>query len=146
MVAWGAAFGLLLSGCLTHRQEALLSQRPQNRVFEPGRSVAALAEGELFSFGEYDRGGAQSVCVLKLAPDAVLTKRYHARHDMTLFVVSGTAIVMVEETRYLVTPGSAVLLPRLTAYAIMPHDTEQELTALLIYSPPFDAEDTILED
>ncbi|NIM33370.1 MAG: hypothetical protein GTN60_18830, partial [Pseudomonas stutzeri] len=54
-----------------------------------------------------------------------LSKRFHKEHDLTLLVASGSAIVIVEETRYFVTPGSAVILPRYTAYSILPHRSER---------------------
>jgi len=142
-----AVLACLLSfgGCLTARQQALAFRQPHNRVFRPDVSVAALPQDKKASLRDFDQGGSQSVCLLQLAPDAELTKRYHARHDMTMFVVSGSAIVMVEETRYFVTPGSAVLIPRLTAYSVMPHKTDEEFRALLVYSPPFRGADTVLE-
>lgn len=135
---------LLSCGCLTPRQEARLDRFPHNRVFLPD-SAPKLPEGQAHRFYEFDAGEGQSICLLQLAPDAARQKRYHAYHDMTLFVVAGTAVVQVEGTRYFVTPGSAVLLPRLTAYAILPHRAEEPFQALLVYSPPFDGTDTVLE-
>ncbi len=144
-LAGGLTFVLLLTGCLTPRQQEALSDYPRNRVFDPGRFAVELQEGATHAFGEYDRGDGQSICVLQLAPGSKLDRRYHAEHDMTLFVVSGNAIVVVEEMRYVVGPGSAVLLPRFTAYAVLPTDEEEEFRALLVYSPPFVVEDTFLE-
>jgi mannose-6-phosphate isomerase-like protein (cupin superfamily) len=139
----------LLSGCLTKRQEAQLADFPRNRVFQP-EAAPPLPEGKDHYFAEFDRGGSQSICLLRLAPDAALRKRYHAEHDLTLFVVSGSAIVEVEETRYFVTPGCSVLLPRLTAYAIMPNKSEKDFVAQMAFSPPLDKEaaekDTFFED
>jgi mannose-6-phosphate isomerase-like protein (cupin superfamily) len=124
--------------------EARLDRFPHNRVFRAGELQEIGDAG--YVFGEYDRGGEQSLCVLRLAPDTKLAKRYHAKMDMTLFVVEGSAIVEVEETRYFVTPGDAVLLPRYTAYAILPHRTEKPFTALMVFSPPYDKDDVTLED
>lgn len=142
-----AATALLPAGCLTARQRAKEAEEfPRNRVFEPG-SVSEMPAGKDFLFAEFDRGGTQSVCLLMLAPGAELKKRYHADHDMTMFVVSGEAIVAVEETRYTVKPGSAVLLPRLTAYTVLVSPkTDKGFTALVVFSPPFDEKDTVLED
>ncbi len=149
VVLVAALAALLPAGCLTRRQEARLTRQPTNRVFQPGQ-VEPLRPGETHAFGEFDRGGTQNLCVLRLAPDAALKKRYHKAHDLTLFVVAGSAIVMVEETRYFVEPGAAVVLPRYTAYQVMPHESEEDFVGLLVYSPPLDekgaAEDTFLED
>ncbi len=141
-----AAILVFATGCLTHRQQAVLNQRPRNLVFDPRESVAELKPGELSAFAEYERTRAQNVCVLQLAPDAMLGERYHAAHDLTLVVVSGKAIVMVEKMRHFVGPGSAVVIPRFTAYTIMPHETTEEFRALMIYSPPFEGEDAFLKD
>jgi mannose-6-phosphate isomerase-like protein (cupin superfamily) len=139
------AGAFLLSGCLSAREQAKLAEFPRNRVFQP-ESIGELPRGKDHGFGEMNRSGAQSLCLLMLAPDAMLKKRYHAEHDLTVFVVSGSAIVQVEETRYSVNPGAAVFLPRMTAYAVMPHESEKGFTAIMVFSPAFDEKDTILED
>lgn len=138
------AGAFLLGGCLSAREEAKQADFPRNRVFDP-EGTPPLPPGKDHFFGEIDRGGTQSVCLLMLAPDAVLKKRYHAGHDLTLIVVSGSAIVQVEETRYFVKPGGAVFLPRMTAYTVMPHESEKAFTALMVFSPAFDQTDTVLE-
>ncbi|MFO7956278.1 MAG: hypothetical protein R6X33_04195 [Candidatus Brocadiia bacterium] len=135
----------VITGCLTERGKALVERQPTNRIFQPD-AVRPMEEGEGYAFYEYDGGGSQNVCVLQLAPDATLAKRYHKRHDLTLLAVSGSAIVQVEESRYFATPGSAIILPAFTAYAVMPHRTEEPFVALMVYSPPYDGEDVVLED
>ncbi len=139
-------------GCLSDRQEAVLNRQPGNPPFKPQR-LAALGEGETHSFGEYDRGFSQNVCVLQLAPTAALKTRYHAEHDLVLVVVAGRAIVTVEGTRRVVQPGSAVILPRYTAYSVTPKGPPEgeaeaepeEFVALMVYSPPFEGEDVVVE-
>lgn len=131
-------------GCTTPRMEARLDRFPRNRVFRADELPEIGEEG--YVFGEYDRGGEQSLCLLQLAPDAALAKRFHKGMDLTLVVVEGSAIVQVEETRYFVKPGDAVLLPRYTAYAILPHKTETPFSALMVYSPPYEKADVTLED
>ncbi len=145
---WLLAVAVLVfaTGCLTRRQQAVLNQRPRNLVFDPGESVAELPAGQLSAFAEYERTRGQNVCVLQLAPNGMLSERYHAGHDLTLFVVAGKAIVVVEKMRHFVGPGSAVVIPRFTAYTVMPHESDEEFRALLIYSPPFEGEDAFLED
>jgi len=136
---------LVMCGCLSEREQAVLSQFPRNRVFLPA-SVPELPAEKTDYLGEFDRSGTQDICLLVLAPEAALSRRYHAEHDMVLFVVAGSAVVKVEETRYFVEPGAAVLLPRLTAYAVTPHGSQEDFVALMVFTPPFDGEDTVLED
>ena len=145
---WGVVLAIVLltpAGCLTPRQEAQLDVFPRNRTFQADEVVPLGAERTAF-LGEYDNGGGQSICILQLAPGATLEKRYHTWSDLTLSVVQGRGIVQVETTRYRVEPGSAVLLPRLTAYAVLPDGGEEEFVALLVYSPPFDGYDVVVEE
>ena len=140
-----AAALLLAGGCLTARQKAQLFRQPTNRMFEVGR-LAPLGPEETHRLSVYDQAGGQNACVLQLARDAMLKKRYHKEHDATLIAVSGSAIVVVEETRYFLTPGAGIFLPRYTAYSILPHEAEGEFVALMVYSPPFEGKDVVLED
>jgi len=140
-----------LTGCLTARQKALLWQQPSNRVLDPAKVDMKLPAGKSYSLAEYDRCGTQDMMLLLLAPNARLEKRYHKDHDLTLVIMRGTAIVTVEDMRYFVGPGSAVFLPRLTAYALEPQKPKDgaapsEVAALLVFTPPYDAEDVYRAD
>jgi quercetin dioxygenase-like cupin family protein len=137
---------LFLTGCLTPRQEALLRRMPRNQVLTPDSTLAPLGEGESYVFGEFERTRDHNVCLLRLARDFELTKRFHAEHDLILVCVSGSAIVTVEEARYVATPGTTVVLPNLTAYSVLPNDPGRDFAAAMIFSPPFDGKDTFLED
>ncbi len=148
MTKWGvlvAALSLCPAGCLTPRQQAELDVFPRNRVFHPG-DVAPLGPERSSFLGEYDSGAGQNICILQLASSTRLQKRYHTGSDLTMVVVQGTGVVQVEETRYRVEPGSAVLLPRLTAYAVLPDAGETEFRALLVCSPPFRGLDVVVEE
>ena len=135
-----------LTGCLTARQQAVQIAQPTNRVFDPATADLTLPPGKAYSLAEWDRSGAQDMMLLLLAPNAKLEKRYHKGHDLTLVIVRGTAIVTVEDTPYFVGPGSAMFLPRLTAYAVTPQKAQEgaqptEVAALLVFTPPYDPED-----
>jgi mannose-6-phosphate isomerase-like protein (cupin superfamily) len=140
-----------LTGCLTERQRALLNEQPANRVIDAAALDMKLPAGKAYSLSEYDRSGTQDMLLLLLAPDARLEKRYHRSEDLTLVIMRGTAIVTVEDTRYFVTPGSAVFLPRMTAYAVEPQKPKDgsvptAIAALLIYTPSYDPEDVYRAD
>jgi mannose-6-phosphate isomerase-like protein (cupin superfamily) len=137
---------LTLAGCMTERQQALADRAPRNRVFSPQSDLAPLGDGATHSFQVFDQGGTQTVCLLQLARGTKLAKRYHEAHDLTLCVLRGHAVVVVEETRYAVQAGSAVVLPRMTAYRIMPHEGAEDFAALAVYAPAFDGTDTVLEE
>jgi mannose-6-phosphate isomerase-like protein (cupin superfamily) len=135
-----------MAGCLTARQEAVLSRWPTNRVVDGAAATPELASDQTYSFDLLDRSGTQDLFALRLAPDAVLEKRYHKEHDITLSVASGSAIVIVETMRYVVEAGDAVLLPRYTAYSIKPNNGDGDFVALCIVSPQFEGEDVIMAE
>jgi mannose-6-phosphate isomerase-like protein (cupin superfamily) len=58
-------------------------------------------------------------------------------------VARGSAIVQVEDTRYTAEPGAAVVLPRYTAYSVLPTGGE-ELLAVLTYTPAFHGKDVVV--
>jgi len=137
---------LLLGGCVTPRQQALLMRAPRNEVFTPDSKAIPLPEGESHVFAEFERTGDHNVCLLRLARDAKLTKRWHAQHDLILVCAAGQAIVTVEETRYHAPPGTTVVIPSMTAYSIAPDDSRQDMAVIFIFSPPFEGRDTFLEE
>jgi len=142
-----AAVGVVAAGgCVSQREAAQEQMRPRNRVFIPSELLPriALREGEGGALNLFERGEAQSVHVLQLAPEMRLQERYHYQHDLTLVCVQGNAIVEVEGVREFVQPGSAVFVPRLYSYEVLPHRTEKTFVALLIYSPPYEGKDLVL--
>ena len=146
VVSVGAAALLALAGCMSPREIMLESRRPRNSVIElsqlpPG---VALAEGEKSKLALLERSGTQSLHALLLARDAMLTKRYHMRHDVTLVCLAGNAVVEVEGERQAISPPTAVVIPRLYSYKIVPHRTEEDFVGVMIFSPPFDGEDWVL--
>ena len=140
----------LSAGCLTAKQQAMQLEQPHSRVFDPAKADLSVPPAKVYSLTEWDRSGAQDMMLLLLSPNAKLEKRYHKVHDLTLVIVRGTAIVTVEETRYFVGPGSAVFVPRMTAYGVTPQKPEDgkpagEVAALLIFTPPYDPMDAFAE-
>ncbi len=123
-------------------------RRPRNTVLQLSElpPTLKLEEGRASSFRLCERSETQSVHLLQLRKDAVLNERYHRHHDLTLLCVAGSAIVQVEGERDFVQSPAAVFIPRLRAYKIIPHETETEFAALMVYSPPFDGEDLVLTE
>ena len=134
------------TGCRSAREKAQQRRRPQNVVFEAKQQIPELElpEGQNASFTLWNQTNTQSIHLLQVDRDVKLTRRYHANHDMTLLCISGSAIVAVEQERHFVESPSAVVVPRLLSYEIIPHRTEEDFVALLVYSPTFTGEDTVL--
>ena len=142
----GAAALLALAGCQSPREIMQEFRRPRNTVVElsklpPGM---ALAEGEKSKFALLELSNTQSMYLLLLAKDAMLTRRRHRGHDVTLVCVAGNAIVEVEQERQLVSPPAVVFIPRFYSYKIVPHRTDKDFVGVMVISPPFDDEDWVL--
>jgi len=137
---------LLTLGCVSRRERVVMSRAPRNQAFTSDSVMLPLEEGEAYAFAEFERTRTHNLCLLRLARDASLSKRFHADHDMILLCSAGKAIVIVEDTRYAVAPGSVVVIPSLTAYSVLPNDPQNDFAAVMIFSPPFDGRDTFLED
>lgn len=139
-------FAVPLTGCRSARDKMRASRFPRNTFFDAEEMLADLnlEEGESAWMGARERTDGQSVHVLLIAPDAELKPRFHRRHDLTLFCVRGGGIVEVEGDRYFVKRLSALTIPRLHAYKIMPHNTEKETALLMVFSPPYEGKDSVL--
>jgi len=146
MALVGAAALVLGAGCRTPREKMQESQRPRNTVLEVSELVPEAGVGDAAgaSLRLVERSGAQSLHLLQVGSEAVLEERYHARHDLTLVCLRGSAIVEVEGKRYVVEPTAAVVIPRLYGYKVLPHETEGGFVALAVYSPPYEGEDVVL--
>ncbi len=136
----------LTQGCRTRREIVLEQTDMTNMSFEYARMPEGLRldEDEDASFVLWNKTAHQSHHVLQLAAEAALKERFHRRHDMTLHGVSGRAIVSVEGTRHILDPGTAVFVPRMHAYTVIPHESPGNLVALMVYSPPFDGRETLV--
>lgn len=139
---------LVVSGCRTARERAQHRRRPQNTVFEAGEQIPKLQipEGQNALFTLWNQTDTQSIHILQVGKGAKVAQRYHANHDLTLLCLSGSAIVEVEGERHFVESPSTVVIRRLWSYQIIPHRTDEDFTALLVYSPPFQGKDTMLMD
>ena len=137
------ALFLWLPACMSARERMQETRQSGDVVLSLSEvlSRVRLAEGEDFWFGELQRSDTQSLLAFVLAKDAVLETGYHKEHDLTMLCVRGNAIVEVEGERHLVRPPASVFIPRLHAYKILPHETEVDFVALLVFSPPFDGKD-----
>ncbi len=133
-------------GCRTRREIVLEQTDMTNMSFEYARMSEGLRldEDEEASFVLWNKTAHQSHHVLQLAAGAALKERYHRRHDMTLLGVSGRAIVSVEGKRHILDPGTAVFVPRMHTYAVIPHENPGNLVAFMVYSPPFDGRETLV--
>ena len=139
-------FFLLSTGCRTRREIVLEKSDLSNMAFERDQMPESLRlePGEGGSFVLWNRTSNQSHHILQLEPTSALKKRFHRRHDITLFGVSGHAIIEVERYRHYLTPGTAVFIPRMHNYSVVPHESPGNVTIVMVYSPPFDGSDTLL--
>jgi len=137
---FGFSIIFFAAGCRTRREVVLERTRVSNMTFERDLMTddLRLDEMESASFVLLNKTRHQSQHLLQLAPDAELKERYHRAHDMTIFGVSGQAIVEVEGKRHIMQPGDAVFIPRMFNYSVTAHESPGNVIAVMVYSPPFD--------
>ncbi len=143
-----ALFSMLFSvaGCRTRREIVMERTDLANMSFE----YVHMAELPTFdgekeaSFVLWNRTEHQSHHVLQLAPQVQLKERHHRKHDITIFGVTGRAIVSVDGKRRILEPGVAIFVPRMHAYAVIPHESPGNVVAVMVFSPPFDGKDTLI--
>jgi mannose-6-phosphate isomerase-like protein (cupin superfamily) len=102
-----------------------------------------LKQTERASLMLWEKTHTQSHHLLKVAPDAILKKRSHKHHDLSLTCLKGSAIVKVGEHRYFVQPRDTVVIPRMYAYEVRPHRAEGAFAAMAVFSPPFEGKDWV---
>lgn len=141
-VLLGALALACAAGCVSRREMMQERREPRNTVLKAEQIVGQqeLTKDNPSWFGMWDSTDTQSIYVLRLAKDAVLDPRYHDRHDLFIVCLKGNAIVEVEKERTFLEPPAGVLVPRLHAYSILPHKTEEDFAALLVFSPYYDAD------
>ena len=137
---------LCLPSCMTEREKMQEIRQVGSVVLDASEDVLKLqlSTGSDSALAQWNRSDTQGVCVLRLAAGAILEKRYHKLHDLTVFCASGNAVVEIEGQRYIIEPRDCVFIPRLQAYRILTSQGEDDFVAWLVYSPPFDGQDSEL--
>ncbi|MCZ6598964.1 MAG: cupin domain-containing protein [Planctomycetota bacterium] len=72
---------------------------------------------------------------------APLPPHYHARHEETVVIVAGTGRMWIDDVAFVMEPGLVVHVPMGSVHSIEP---DGALTALTIFTPPFDGVDRVL--
>ena len=131
-----------MTGCVSRRELMREQGEPANVFLKADQILGQekLSEGRKAWSGLWGRTETQSIYLLLLAKDAILETRYHEHHDLLIVCVRGDVIVEIEKERAFLTAPAAVLVPRFHAYKIIPNKADQDFAALLVYSPPYDAE------
>ncbi|MEM7306367.1 MAG: cupin domain-containing protein [Planctomycetota bacterium] len=69
-----------------------------------------------------------------------LPAHYHERHEETVLIIAGTGAMWIDGQRYAVEPGMLIHVPRGAVHRVEP---DGPISALSIFTPPFDGEDRI---
>ncbi len=131
----------LTTGCLTPHEQFVQTRQPGNEHFDPVELVTQMPPVKGCELVEVRRSPGQSVCLLRIATGSELALSRHVRTDITLIALSGAATLQLEDTRYAVTPGQVVTIPRMNNYAIRPVDGADGFAALVVFSPTYDPGD-----
>jgi len=70
------------------------------------------------------------------------TPHVHKNHDLTVMVVRGKGYLMLDQKRIALAEGDVLYVPRATVHHFVNADATRSV-ALVIFSPPFDGEDTL---
>jgi mannose-6-phosphate isomerase-like protein (cupin superfamily) len=102
-----------------------------------------LKEGEAYQFLTLRESKYSSLHILRLRVGGEVPARYHERHDLVICAMAGSAIVSVEESRFLLKPGETVMVPPYHAYGMLHHGSEEPFVAAMTFSPPYDPDDRV---
>lgn len=81
-----------------------------------------------------------SILMLLVRSGVEVPTHYHKGHDEVIHVKRGSAIVILDGTRYYVEPGEVILVPRKSHHKVM--NTGREIyAAISVFYPPYRGED-----
>ncbi len=99
-----------------------------------------LGENEEVKITDVGENKNSSMHLLQIREGAALPPHYHKRHDEVIYVKKGSGIATLDDTRYLVKPGSILQIPSKTVHKFLNTGAEP-FVAVSIFSPPFDGRD-----
>ncbi len=78
--------------------------------------------------------------LIQVRANGEIQPHYHKRHDKVIYVKKGTGIATLDDTRYVVKPGSMLQVPLKTVFKFL-NTGNETFVAVSVFSPPFDGKD-----
>jgi mannose-6-phosphate isomerase-like protein (cupin superfamily) len=137
-----ALVALVLAGCESPR-EKLPSLSPRLKLDPSALAGHPLKEGAAYQLLTLQDTGRSSLHVFRLKVGGELPARWHEKSDLTILSMEGGAIVEIEQDRYAMKPGQAVMVPALRQYRILHHGSDKDFVAAFVFAPAYDPADRV---
>lgn len=99
-----------------------------------------LGETEEVKITDVGENKNSSMHLIQVRANGEIQPHYHKRHDKVIYVKKGTGIATLDDTRYVVKPGSMLQVPLKTVFKFL-NTGNETFVAVSIFSPPFDGKD-----
>ncbi|MBI4617217.1 MAG: cupin domain-containing protein [Planctomycetes bacterium] len=129
---------LLLAGCAGSVPPPETDRPFANRIDD--LAGEPIPEGEAFSVHTIFSAPALSAHLTRIRAGAALAPHFHESHDETVYVLSGSGDMRIEDTTWRVEPGTVIHIPRGTVHSVEA-DEGGELRGYAIFTPAFDGRD-----
>ena len=99
-----------------------------------------LGENEEVKITDVGENKNSSMHLIQVRANGEIQPHYHKRHDEVIYVKKGSGIATLDDTRYVVKPGSILQVPLKTVHRFL-NTGNETFVAVSIFSPPFDGKD-----
>lgn len=99
-----------------------------------------LGENEEVKITDVGENKNSSMHLIQVRANGEIHPHYHKRHDEVIYVKKGSGIATLDDTRYVVKPGSILQVPLKTVHRFL-NTGNETFVAVSIFSPPFDGKD-----
>ena len=99
-----------------------------------------LGENEEVKITDFGENKNSSMHLIQDRANGEIQPHYHKRHDKVIYVKKGTGIATLDDTRYVVKPGSMLQVPLKTVFKFL-NTGNETFVAVSVFSPPFDGKD-----
>ena len=99
-----------------------------------------LGENEEVKITDFGENKNSSMHLIQVRANGEIQPHYHKRHDKVIYVKKGTGIATLDDTRYVVKPGSMLQVPLKTVFKFL-NTGNETFVAVSVFSPPFDGKD-----
>ena len=99
-----------------------------------------LGENEEVKITDVGENKNSSMHLIHVRANGEIHPHYHKRHDEVIYVKKGSGIATLDDTRYVIKPGSMLQVPLKTVHRFL-NTGNETFVAVSIFSPPFDGRD-----
>ncbi len=99
-----------------------------------------LGENEEVKITDIGENKNSSMHLIQVRANGEIQPHYHKRHDKVIYVKKGSGIATLDDTRYVVKPGSMLQVPLKTVFKFL-NTGNETFVAVSVFSPPFDGND-----